>query len=193
MRLSIVLSAMLLPAVLPAQGKIPTPAQQIALAVQALPKEFRADATVLGYDAAGKLVTLRPTKGAMICLADDPSDDLFHAACYSRSIEPFMVRGRELRAAGVKGDQVDTVRFAEVKSGKIVMPKQAALWQLNGPMKAVNVAKGVLGAEIKPLYVIYMPFATSASTGIPSSPAMGMPWLMLPGTAKAHVMFSMDM
>jgi hypothetical protein len=193
MRFSFLLPALLAPTLLTAQGKVPTPAQQIALVVQALPKEFRADATVLGYNTAGKLVPLRETKGAMICLADDPSDDLFHAACYSRSIEPFMLRGRQLRAAGVTGDKVDTVRFAEVKSGKIVMPKQAALWQLNGPIKSVNVATGVLGPDIKPLYVIYMPFATSASTGIPSSPAMGMPWLMLPGTAKAHVMFSMDM
>jgi hypothetical protein len=193
MRFSLVLPLLLAPTMLSAQLKVPTPAQQIALAVQPLPKEFRADATVLGYDAAGKLVPLRSTKGPMICLADDPKEDGFHPACYARALEPFMARGRELRASGVKGDKVDTVRFAEVKSGKLVMPKAGALWQLIGPSDAVNVATGVIGPKVKPLYVIYMPFATPETTGIPSSPQMGMPWLMLPGTAKAHVMFSMDM
>jgi len=193
MRLAPVVLLSLVPGLLPAQSKTPTPAEQIALAVLPLPQEFRAGATVLGYNEAGKLVPLRATKGAMICLADDPADDRFHAACYARSIEPFMLRGRQLRAAGTKGDQVDSVRFREVRSGKLVMPKQAALWQLNGPMTAVDVAAGKVGVEVKPLYVIYVPYATSASTGIPSAPAKGVPWLMLPGTPKAHIMFTPDM
>ena len=57
-------------------------------------------------------------------------------------------------------------------------------------MTAVDVAAGKVSAEVKPLYVIYMPYATSASTGIPTKPAPGAPWLMLPGTPKAHVMLS---
>ena len=181
---------LLVPMVLAAQAKTPTPAEQIALAVLPLPQEFRADATVLGYNDAGKLVPLRETKGAMICLADDPTNDRFHVACYSRSLEPFMLRGRQLRAAGTKDDKVDSVRFREIRTGKLRMPKQAALWQLNGPMTAVDVAAGKVTAEVKPLYVIYMPYATSASTGIPTKPAPGVPWLMLPGTPKAHVMLS---
>ena len=44
-----------------------------------------------------------------------------------------MARGRELREQGVKGGQVDTVRFAEVKSGKLKMPTQASmLYQIFG-------------------------------------------------------------
>ncbi len=187
------LPLLLLPTACSAQYQVPTPAQQIALAIQPLPKEFQADASVLGYNKSGKLISLRATEGTMICLADDPKEDGFHPACYVRTLEPFMLRGRELRASGVKGDQVDSVRFAEVKSGKLVMPKAGALWQLIGPSDAVNVTTGVIGPKVKPLYVIYMPFATPESTGIPAAPSMGQPWLMLPGTAKAHVMFSMDM
>lgn len=181
---------LLFPALLAAQAKTPTPAEQIALAVLPLPQEFRADATVLGYNEAGKLVPLRATKGAMICLADDPADERFHVACYARTIEPFMLRGRQLRAAGTKGDQVDSVRFREIRAGKLAMPKQAALWQLNGPMTAVDVAAGKISADVKPLYVIYMPYATPASTGIPTTPVAGMPWLMFPGTPKAHIMLT---
>jgi hypothetical protein len=103
-------------------------------------------------------------------------------------MEPFMARGRALREQGVKGDQVDTVRFAEVKSGKIAMPKQpAALYQLTGPANSydpvTNTAK-----DARPLFVVYIPGATAASTGLSAQPIEGGPWIMYPGTPKAHIM-----
>jgi hypothetical protein len=100
----------------------PPVAEQITAAVQALPKELRDGAGVMGYKSAGKLEWLRPTKNGMMCLADDPAEEQFHVSCYHDSMDPFMARGRALRDSGVKGAQVDTVRFAEVKAGKIKMP-----------------------------------------------------------------------
>ena len=101
----------------PASPAFPAPAQQIAAAVLALPLEFRADARVLGYQAGRRgLVSLREGKGPFTCLASEPDAQRFHVACYHRSLEAFMARGRELRARGVAGDRVDTVRFAEVRA-----------------------------------------------------------------------------
>jgi hypothetical protein len=37
--------------------------------------------------------------------------------------------------------------------------------------------------------VVYIPFATPETTGIPAVPAPNQPWLMFPGTPKAHIMF----
>ena len=110
-------------------------AQQVAAAVLPLPKEFRATAIVLGYHAGtSQLVTLRQGSGPFTCLATNPANKQFHVACYHSSMEAFMERGRALRASGVKGDQVDSVRFAEVRSGKLVMPTQpAALYSITGP------------------------------------------------------------
>ncbi|HEX3926915.1 MAG TPA: hypothetical protein VHW65_02870 [Gemmatimonadales bacterium] len=181
------------PALLAAQGKILPPAEQIALAVLPLPMEFRASAAVLGYNAAGKLVTLRAGTGPMVCLGDDPKQPNFHVACYHRSMEPFMARGRDLRAHGTKDPQVDTVRYAEVKSGKIPMPKEAALWSLTGPRTSVDVKNARVGKDVAALYEVYLPGATAASTGLPSSPQPAGPWLMDPGTPKAHIMFTMSM
>ena len=96
---------------------------QIAAAVLPLPADARASATVLGYGADGKLTMLRKGSGAMTCLADDPKLAQFHVACYHDSLEPFMARGRELRASGVTGTQVDTVRFREAKSGNAQAPE----------------------------------------------------------------------
>jgi hypothetical protein len=189
---SLVLGAILLntPAIVPAQAPLPA-AQQIALAVLPLPLTFRADATVLGYDPAGKLVTLRAGKGVMTCLASDPRDaTTFHVACYQNSMEPFMARGRALRAQGANDAKVDTVRFAEVRARKLRIPKQAAaLWTLTGPWSAVNIAAATVTVAVRPLYEVYMPYATAASTGLPDQPIRNGPWLMDPGTPKAHIMF----
>ncbi len=190
MRRLFLLAAMVVaPSALIAQTPTPTADRQIALAVLPLPEEFRADATVMGYSAAGKLVTLRSGSGAMTCLADDPRSASFHVACYHKSMEPFMARGRALRASGVNGDKVDTVRFREVRAGKIRMPKQAALWSISGDSTVANVAAGTVGAGARALYVVYLPNATPASTGLPATPGRGSPWVMYPGTPKAHIMF----
>lgn len=171
-----------------------TPDQQIKLDVLPLPNAFRAGATVLGYRRAGKLDTLRKGTGLMTCLGTNPRDSVFHAACYSNQLAAFMQRGRDLRAAGTPEGKVDSVRFAEIDNGKIPMPKQgAALWKLDGPMSGVDIKAGTVTSAVKPSYVFYMPYATSASTGLPDQPIANGPWLMLAGTPKAHMMFEMNM
>lgn len=173
-----------------ASAPIPPKDEQVAAAVLPLPEAMRAGARVLGYDASGKFVTLREGKG-MVCLAQYPKEPQFHVSCYHESMEPFMARGRELRDAGTAAAQVDTVRFAEVKSGKLKMPKDpAALYQIFGKgydPKTQAVTEG------RRLYVVYVPFATGASTGLPERPRGNDPWIMLPGTPKAHIMFSATM
>ena len=170
-----------------AQGVRPV-AEQITAATQALPKEMRDGAGVMGYKVPGKLEWLRPTKNGMMCLADDPAEEQFHD-----SMDPFMARGRALRESGVKGAQVDTVRFAEVKAGKIKMPAApASLYQIFGKKDAFDAASGTV-KQGNPLFVVYIPFATTATTGISTTPSDTKPWLMFPGTPKAHVMFSLTM
>ena len=183
-----------LPAALGAQTPQPpaTPlseAQQIASAVQPLPAEFRADARVLGYRAGGTgLVTLREGSGTFTCLASDPAASRFHVACYHRSLEAFMARGRALRAGGVTGDQVDTVRFTEIRKGQLTMPQQpSALYSLTGPVGSYDSAANTVSGA-RALSVIYIAGATSASTGLSATPAQGTPWIMFPGTPKAHIM-----
>jgi hypothetical protein len=161
---------------------------EIEAAVSPLPPEYRAGATVIRPDSTGGARVIRDGKGEMICLAPDPAATEFHAACYHRSLEPFMARGRELRAAGVRGAEVDSVRFREVRDGTLPMPKEpAALYQYFGghydPGK-----QAVVGAQS--LYVVYIPFATGASTGLSEKPSETGPWIMFPGTPKAHLMMA---
>ncbi len=167
---------------------IPTADEQITQAVLPLPTDLRASATVLGYAPDGKFVTLRNTNGAMTCLANNPQSPRFHVACYHKSMEPFMARGRELRTQGVTGDQVDTVRFREAKEGKLKLPeKPALLYSLTGQKDAYDAATKT--AKGTPLFVVYMPYATGETTGLSAVPARGTPWVMFPGTPNAHIMF----
>ena len=187
----VVLGLAFLPVLAQAQAApvVAPSAQQITAAVLPLPQEFRADARVLGYQAGRRgLVPLRAGKGAFTCLAADPAAKEFHVACYHQSLEPFMARGRALRASGVTGDRVDTVRFAEVRAKKLAMPSHpASLYQLFGPPGAFDPATGT--AKAQSLYIVYLPGATAATTGLSTRPAEGTPWLMFPGTPKAHIMF----
>lgn len=166
---------------------VPPPDVQIAAAVLPLPEPMRATARVLGYDSHLKLGVIREGKG-MVCLANNPAGETFHVACYHESMEPFMARGRELRSTGTVGPQVDSVRFREAKSGKLKLPDgPSALYTLTGGAfeARTNTAPGA-----KLLYVVYIPYATSESTGLPARPSGTQPWLMGGGTPKAHIMFT---
>jgi len=167
-----------------------TPAeQQIAAAVLAAPEEYRAEAAVLGYDAQGKLVMLRKGTNELICLADDPSDTRWSVACYHKDLEPFMARGRELAAQGIKGgERNEKYRWKEIKEGKLPMPKEPRMvYVLSG--KGFDAEKGaVIDGSLR--WVLYWPFATAESTGLSTKPKRGAPWLMDAGTAGAHIMIS---
>jgi hypothetical protein len=172
----------------PAQVAPPAPEDQIRAAVLAAPADRRDGAGVLGYDAGGKLVVLRERQNELICLADDPRDERFNAACYHESLEPFMARGRELSAQGMPEVERQQTRWKEIEAGTLPMPREPrTLHVLTG--SAFDAATGeVRDAFLR--WVLYVPFATAESTGLPTQPTPGTPWLMFPGTAGAHIMIT---
>ncbi|MFB6280281.1 MAG: hypothetical protein ABEK75_12315 [Salinibacter sp.] len=163
---------------------VPDAETQIEATVQAAPESMREDATVRGYTDAGTITTLREGSGTLVCLADDPTDDGFHVACYHESLAPFMRRGRELRRQGVTA--VDSVRRVEIENGSLSYPdRPAALYNLSGTYDpASNEVE-----DASRLHVVYVPYATGESTGLPTRPEGG-PWLMEPGQPWAHIMIS---
>lgn len=167
-------------------AQAPPPAEQIAMTVLAAPAERRDAATVLGYDAKGKVVTLRKGTNDLVCLADDPAVKGISVACYHKDLEPFMARGREL-ALKYKGKERHEQRWKEVDEGKLKIPREPRmLYVLTGT--SFDAAKGEL-ADSYLRWVVYSPYATPESTGL-STKSGSAPWLMYPGTAGAHIMIS---
>lgn len=174
-----------------AKNELPSAAVQIKTALLAAPAEKRDSCTVLGYSPDKQLVVLKQGTNEMICLADNPDESGFSVACYVKDLEPFMKRGRELRKQGIDGQQLIDEREKEVNAGTLQMPKQpAALYVYSADEKDFNPATGeVKNGYLR--YVIYIPYATAASTGLPEKPSSpGMPWIMNPGKYTAHIMIN---
>jgi len=162
---------------------------QIKTAVLPAPEDDKDGAMVYGYDTDGNFVVLREGKNNLVCLADDPKKKGISVSCYSIKLEPFMKRGRELNAAGKDFNEKKEIRGMEVAQGKLEMPKEPSMTYIYfGTEEAYNPETGEL-ADGQFRYVIYTPFATTESTGLPDKPhSKGMPWLMDPGTFRAHIM-----
>jgi hypothetical protein len=166
-----------------------TEAWQIAAAVLPLPDSLRAGATVLGYRTGG-LERLRGGTNGMVCLTDDPAEEAFHVACYHEGLEPFMARGRALRAQGLGRAGVDSARLAEIEGGALAGPKAGlALYSVSLKDVVTDPAAG-LPPGTKGLTVIYLPYATEASSGLSTQPSREQPWLMFAGKPWAHAMIT---
>ncbi len=162
----------------------------IATALMAAPAESRAGCKVIGFNMAGEFTTLREGNNEFIVLADNPTKDGFNAACYHKDLEPFMARGRALRAEGKTAQEIFAIREAEMKSGKLQIPQGATLHIYYGSETVFDPkTSAVKDAQLR--YVVYLPWATAESTGLPETPlASNHPWIMNPGTHRAHIMIS---
>jgi len=163
---------------------------QIKSAVLAAPTELREGAKVYGYSGTGEFVTLREGSNGLVCLADDPNQKDFSVSCYQKGLDTFMARGRELKKEGKSSKEVFAIREAEAKSGKITIPKGSTLYVYTASDDKVNWGTGeVIEGYLR--YVVYLPFETSETTGLPTKPEFeGQPWIMDPGTHRAHIMLS---
>jgi hypothetical protein len=174
-----------------AQTTVPAAETQIKSAVLAAPADKREGATVYGFNQKGEFILLRGGTNEMVCLADDPNQKGFSASCYHRDMDPFMARGRELKRTGKTSQEIFDTREQEAKSGKLAMPKQASTLfvytasEEDYDPKTGEVKNGYLR------YVVYIPYATAESTGLPLKPeSPAMPWIMHPGTHGAHIMIN---
>jgi len=166
---------------------IPDREMQLQQAILAAPEHKRDGATVMGFDSQGELVVLREGSNDMICIADDPNKEGFSVAAYHKSLEPFMARGRALRKEGLNAKEIFDKREEETQAGLLEIPDNSTLYVTTGELNTAS-------SEIENLYtryVIYIPYATEESTGMPLKPiAPGAPWIMDPGTHRAHIMIN---
>lgn len=174
-----------------AEIEIPSAELQIATAVLAAPENDRGQVKVYGYNPSGELVVLREGSNNLICLADDPYRQGIEVSCYSVKLDPFLARGRELRAQGRQTGEIREIRKAEAEAGSLKMPDVPSMqYIITADQDDLVPETGAL-EDFFMRYVIYVPWATTESTGLPDRPHLpGMPWLMDPGTHRAHIMIT---
>ncbi len=162
---------------------------QIKTAVLPAPDDKKDAAMVYGYNEDGDVVVLREGTNDLVCLADNPYNEGISVSCYFKALDPFMKRGRELRKEGKNTKELREVRAAEVADGTLKMPESPSMMYIYyGTEATYDKTTGAIG-DGQFRYVIYTPFATAESTGLPTKPhAKGMPWIMDPGTHRAHIM-----
>lgn len=160
----------------------------IAGAVLAAPAAARDGAEVRAWTEDGGLRVIREGTGDFICLANRPGGERFQTTCYHRSLEPFLARGRELRAEGLSGMPYQEARWAEADAGTLKMPELAAVLNnffLDDPNWDALTGDEADGGRLN---TVYMPNATPEATGIPTRAPQGHPWLMWPGKPSSHIM-----
>lgn len=164
---------------------------QIKTALLSAPDDKKDEAMVYGYNEDGEVVVLREGTNDLVCIADNPYNKGIQTSCYFKELDSFMKRGRELKEEGKETMDIRKMRGEEVASGKLKMPEAPSMMYIfYGSEETYDKTKATLG-DGQFRYVIYTPFATAESTGLPLKPhAKGMPWLMDPGSHRAHIMVS---
>ena len=153
----------------------------VATAVLPLPEGLREGATVI--DRTDESVLRRGSNG-LTCLADVPGNDRLSLQCHPSIIEPYMRRGRELNAKGIRGTESRSILAAEVRTGRLYVPSGAMLRNIQG---TINVEKGVPDS-VRVWSEILVPFASTTELGIPDTDQGLDPWMMRPGDVGAHFM-----
>lgn len=160
---------------------------QIAEAVQILPGDLKAGATVVTYDAAtGARKVLRQGSNFLECqprMADG------FTRCYHKMFGPRRDMEAKLRAEQKTPEQISAAIAAAVKSGQLP-PPPPAMMSYRGYDKR---------DRIQNLWVISLPNRTPDSVGVSTASQRdaaleghGLPWMMEPGTPAAHVMIPIN-
>ncbi len=165
-----------------------SPDEQIAQAVTPLPEDLRAGATVVVYDpASGARKVLRQGTNTIECEPENPKDGF--TRCYSNVNRPRREFEEKLRAEGKSDKEIQAAIDGAIKSGVLKVP----------PMGTMSYRLSSKDGVIKRLWIVSVPYATPEMLGVSTVSqrdaalkGQGLPWMMLPGTAGAHIMIPIN-
>jgi hypothetical protein len=157
---------------------------QIKEAVLPLPEDLRAGATVVTYDPeTGARKVLRQGTNTLECEPQNPGDGFIR--CYSNLMAPRHELEAKLRAQKKSDKEIQDGVADAIKAGTLKVP----------PFGTMSYRLATKEGVIKRLWVMSVPYATPESIGVSTTSqrdaalkGQGLPWLMLAGTANAHVM-----
>ena len=156
-----------------------TNGDSIAEAVSPLAPALRSGATVVRYNDNGKRDILRQGNNSIVCEPDDSAVEGFRVSCYHEGHVPRLNFEKELAATGIEQGEVFAARVKSVEAGRIPLPVAGQMQYFLGgeDIASATSFKGVR-----------LPYATSASSGLPTERSSDNIWLMQAGTNRAHIM-----
>ena len=160
---------------------------KIKEAVQPLPDDLKAGATVVSYDErTGDRVVLRQGTNFIEC---QPKAKDGFVRCYNKVLAPRRDMEAKLRAQGKADKEVTEAIQAALKDGRLKPP----------PFGTISYRYSDDPGRIKLLWVVSVPNATPEQLGISTASQRdaalkgnGKPWMMLPGTPGAHIMIPIN-
>jgi hypothetical protein len=160
-----------------AMGQEASKERQIKEALMPLPELLRDHAKVVLDAAPAKRLILRKGENGIICRAN--TSKTFAVYCYPKDLDEFYTRLFELTREGKSDSEIRDSLNSDVASGKLEKPSVgAAVYQMIGDSSESSL----------PHMAIFLPYATTGSTGLSAQTDHYRPWLMWSGTAVAHVM-----
>src|ERR1700730_8003355 len=148
-------------------GQEDTAAKQITEALLPLPEQWRSSATVVLDAVPGKRRVLRKGTNNIICRAN-PTAPGFKVYCYQREMDAFWTRLEELTLQGKSSDEIRDMLGAEATSGKLKSLTGVTVYTMSGDSPESSL----------PLMAIFLPYASSESTGLSTERNHYRPWLM---------------
>ena len=186
-----VLAAVLTAAAVLAQVTAPkrpsTPAEEVALALSALPEPMRAAATVYTLGPKGYVRAREGTSGVH-CLVERSRPDTQEPICWDRegsdTILPVALVKAEWRAAGVSDADIERRVGEGFAQGRFRAPRRSGVAYM---LSAENyVFNGQRVVKYHPHVMIYAPYVKNADIGTtPGDP--NAPWVLNEGSPHAYI------
>jgi hypothetical protein len=162
--------------------------EQVAQATTPLPDDLRAGATVVFYDrTSGERKILRQGTNSIDCEPENPKDGF--TRCYNNVNRPRREMETKLASQGKSDKDIQDAVGAAIKSGALKPP----------PMGSMSYRLTSKDGVIKRLWIVSVPYATPEMLGVSTVSqrdgalkGQGLPWMMLPGTAGAHIMIPIN-
>ena len=162
-------------------------AEEVKLALSALPEPLRADATVhvLAKDGYRKA---KDGSSGMNCLVEQSTADSQEPICWDRegseTIMPVVFAKAAWRAQGLKSDDID-VRVAKgFADGSFRAPRRGGVAYMNSAANYVPAGDRVI--HYAPHVMIYAPYVTNKDIGA-NGKDPNAPWVLNEGSPHAYI------
>ena len=158
-----------------------TAADTIERALAAAPRRAREGAAVIKWNAVYTYETLKEGTNRLVCYdrSGEPGRRPFAVQCTSVGNLDRVAQNRRFQTESADAAAMQAMLDAAEADGTRVKPEYGSVFiSMNGPDQA---SAGMHTT-------VAVPGATTASIGLPDSPAQGGAWLMNAGTSMAHIM-----